>query len=159
MLAKPEQIPAEGNSKPNPLRVLIVEDSEPDALLIVRELRRGGLQPAFERVDTSVSMRAALEAHPWDLIISDYAMPQFGRSISILIPSYRPGDLPELYEMILRGERVDRFETIRIRKDRTPVEVSITFSSIRDAAGRVVGVSTVGRDITDSKREEKERLS
>jgi PAS domain S-box-containing protein len=252
----------------------MVEDSEPDTLLVVRELQHGGFQPAFERVETATAMRSALENHPWDLIISDYSMPEFGgpaalaiarelaldtpfimvsgvlgeelaveimkagahdyvmknnltrlapavsrelraaeerrvrrqheaavmhlasivescddsivgmtlegivvswnagaermyghsasemigRSVSVLIPTYRPGDLPELYEMIKRGERVERFETIRIRKDRTPIDVLVTFSPIKDAEGRVVGASTIGRDITASKREEQERL-
>jgi len=86
------------------------------------------------------------------------AAEMIGRSISTLIPQYRPGDLPELYEMIKRGERVERFETIRVRKDRTPIEISVTLSPIKDATGKVVGVSTVGRDITESKREEQERL-
>ena len=51
--------------------VLIVEDSEDDTLLMVRELQRGGFDPVFERVQTPDSMTAALQAQAWDLIISD----------------------------------------------------------------------------------------
>ncbi|MGH7833942.1 MAG: EAL domain-containing protein [Candidatus Binatia bacterium] len=60
-----------------PIRVLIIEDCEDDALLSVQELRRGGYDPIFERVDTSSDLKAALVREAWDLVISDYAMPRF----------------------------------------------------------------------------------
>jgi PAS domain S-box-containing protein len=61
-----------------PLRVLIVEDSEDDALLLLRELRRGGYEPIHERVDTPEEMRRALaEGGPWDVVLSDWQMPHF----------------------------------------------------------------------------------
>src|ERR687895_511561 len=61
-----------------PLRVLIVEDSEEDALLLLRELRRGGYEPFHERVDTPEAMRQALEERgPWDVVLSDWRMPRF----------------------------------------------------------------------------------
>jgi len=257
-----------------PLRVLIVEDSADDTLLIAAELQRGGLDPVFERVETAASLEAALAVHNWDVIISDYSMPELtgpaalalyrqsgldipfisvsgtvgeetvaemmkagahdyvtksnlarlapavkrelraakerrdrrqaeaisgylasivqscddaiigktlegivvswnagaerlygysaeemiGRSISVLIPSFRPEELPEIFEAIRRGEGVDGLETVRIRKDGKPVEVSLTISPIKDTTGRVVGASTVARDITRRKQEENERL-
>lgn len=61
----------------NKLRVLIAEDSEDDTFLIVRELKRGGYEPAFTRVETEKEMRDALEGQEWDIIISDYKMPRF----------------------------------------------------------------------------------
>jgi signal transduction histidine kinase len=81
-----------------------------------------------------------------------------GRSVSILIPPYRPEELPEINDSIKRGEGVDGLETVRLRKDGTAVEVSLTISPIKDAGGRVVGASTVARDITHRKQEENERL-
>ncbi|MDP9475362.1 MAG: hypothetical protein M3R38_06675 [Actinomycetota bacterium] len=55
-----------------PLRVLMVEDSPDDALLVLRELRRGGFDPEYERVETAEDLRVALsEGRRWDLIISD----------------------------------------------------------------------------------------
>ncbi len=268
-------LPVKNNySMPGPLRVLMVEDSVDDTLLIAEELQRGGLDPVFERVETAAAMQAALEVRNWDLIICDYSMPHFdgpaalaiyqqagvdipfigvsgtvgeetvaemikagahdyvmkhhlarlvpavkrelkaaqeqrdrrpaeavsaylasivescddaiigktldgtvvswnagaeriygysaaemvGRSISRLIPSYRPEELPEIFEIIKQGKGVDGLETVRIRKDGTAVEVSLTISPIKDAGGQVVGASTVARDITRRKQEENERL-
>jgi PAS domain S-box-containing protein len=63
------------------LRVLIVEDSEDDALLLLRELRRVGYEPEYERVDTPEAMEKALaDPGSWDVIFSDYRMPRFGAS-------------------------------------------------------------------------------
>ena len=61
-----------------PLRVLIVEDSEDDALLLLRELKRGGYEPEHERVETPRAMKEALTGSDWDVIVSDYRMPRFG---------------------------------------------------------------------------------
>ncbi|MDQ3639142.1 MAG: response regulator, partial [Actinomycetota bacterium] len=60
-----------------PLRVLIVEDSEDDAMLLLRELRRGGYEPEYERVETPEDMQKALAGSSWDVIFSDYRMPRF----------------------------------------------------------------------------------
>ena len=60
-----------------PLRVLLVEDSEDDALLLLRELRRDGYEPVSRRVETAAGMEAALEEEAWDLVISDHSMPAF----------------------------------------------------------------------------------
>jgi CheY-like chemotaxis protein len=58
------------------LRVLIIDDSADDTILLIRGLSRGGFEPEFERVETPEAMRAALH-QTWDIIISDYAMPHF----------------------------------------------------------------------------------
>src|ERR671913_1812486 len=60
-----------------PLKILLVEDSEDDALLLLRQLRRGGYEPAWERVDTAEAMEAALDERGWDLVVSDHFMPAF----------------------------------------------------------------------------------
>ncbi len=66
-----------------PLKVLLVEDSEDDALLLVRMLRRGGFDPTWERVDTAAAMEAALDGRGWDLVISDHGMPAFNSSAAL----------------------------------------------------------------------------
>ena len=65
------------------LRVLLVEDSEDDALLLLRTLRKGGYDPTWERVDTPQDMEAALDGGPWDLVISDHSMPAFSSSAAL----------------------------------------------------------------------------
>lgn len=69
---------------PTPLRVLLIEDSEDDALLLLRELRRGGYEPKWQRVDTPTALHAAL-AHEWDLITCDYVMPGFSGPAALKI--------------------------------------------------------------------------
>ena len=257
------------------LRVLIVEDSVNDTFFIVRELQRGGFNVEFERVDTAAGMQAALEGQNWDLIISDYAMPQFGgpaalalfrrtgldipfivvsgamgeelavemlkagasnyvmkdrldrllpaveselqavrerrirdqtdasatylaslvqscddciigttaegiiiswnsgaerlygysqteaigQPISLLFPPYRPETWSDTMEKLKQGEAVQRLETVRLRKDGTPVEVSIAVSPIRDKSGSIIGASSIARDISQRRQEENERLA
>jgi PAS domain S-box-containing protein len=256
------------------LRVLIVEDSVEDTFFIVRELQRGGFILSFDRVETGKGMQAALGSQNWDIIISDYSLPQFGglaalalyqqsgldvpfiivsgaigedravemlktgaheyvmkdnlsrlvpavkqeleavqarrirnqteaataylasivqscedaiigktldgtivswnsgaeklygysavemigRSTLALFPSYRPDEFEELMQRVRKGEQVRQLETVRLRKDGRPVEVSVTISPIRDSQGRVIGASSVARDITQRKQEENERL-
>src|SRR5829696_3205894 len=65
------------------LKVLIVEDSEDDALLLLRMLRKGGYDPTWERVDTPQDMEAALDGASWDLVISDHSMPAFSSSAAL----------------------------------------------------------------------------
>lgn len=254
-----------------PLRVLIVEDSEDDALCLIRELRRAQFDPFFELVAARSTMDAALRKQPWDLVLSDHALPGFsslealslvkeiqpgipfivvsgvigeenavalmkagasdfvmkgnvarlapsierelreaenrrnaeevraylaaivessddaiigkslkgtiltwnaaaeamygytaeevkGCSISILSPPYRPDELPDFYEKIKQGERIERFETIRIRKDGKRLDVSMTLSPIKDSRGSVIGISAIERDITERKHEEELRV-
>jgi signal transduction histidine kinase len=67
---------SEGVAK-TPLNVLVAEDSENDAALLVRELRRNGYEANWERVEDAESMRAALGRSPWDIVMSDSSMPHF----------------------------------------------------------------------------------
>jgi PAS domain S-box-containing protein len=76
------------------LRVLVVEDSEDDALLLLRELRKGEYSPIFERVDSADAMEEALKRQEWEIVISDYVMPKFsGLSALRLLREYS-SDLP-----------------------------------------------------------------
>ena len=77
-----------------PLRVLIVEDSEDDALLLVFELRRGDYSPVFKRVETVETMRKALEEETWDLVVSDYVLPGFSGLEALRLVRRSGLDLP-----------------------------------------------------------------
>jgi len=79
---------------PVPLRVLIVEDSEDDALLLVETLRAGGFEPLAQRVDTPGEMRAALDTRLWDLVIADYNLPQFSAPAALQALRETGLDLP-----------------------------------------------------------------
>jgi PAS domain S-box-containing protein len=254
-----------------PIRVLIVEDSEEDTLLIVRELRRT-YDPLFERVATPAAMGRALEKY-WDVIISDFSMPGFdgldalrllqkskldipfiivsgaigeevavhvmkagasdyvmkdkmarlvpaierelreaearlerrraemalahlaaivessddaiigmaldgtvlswnfgaekiygysadeavGHRISLVAPPVSAGEIPQIFDRIKNGERVEGYETIRVKKDGTPIDVSLTISPIKNSSGKITGISAIERDITEQKRVESER--
>lgn len=257
----------------NALRVLIVEDSEDDAILILRELKRGGFNIESKRVENQAAMEAALDSEKWDLIISDYSLPQFGgkealkiyqsrrleipfisvsgamgediavemmragvhdyvtknnftrlnpaverelraaeerrcrrqleearallasiveccdaaiigkslegiirtwnaaaetlygypasevvgKNVSILVPPDRSLELAQILEKIRAGERIERFETVRRRKDGSLVEISLTISPMRDD-GKIMGASSVAHDISRLKEEERERI-
>jgi PAS domain S-box-containing protein len=77
-----------------------------------------------------------------------------GRSITMLIPKERLHEEPEVLARIRRGESIDHYETVRQRKDGSPVDISLTVSPIVDASGRITGASKIARDITDRKRAE-----
>lgn len=251
-----------------PIRVLIVEDVSDDAELLLFELRRGGYAPTWERVETPEEMRTALERHAWDIILSDYTLPQFsaqaaltlaievapdvpfvvvsgtigeevavetmragasdyvlkrsltrlgpavqrelreaanrrerrraeqaayrlaaivqssddavigktldgiitdwnpgaerlygyaaaevvGKHIGVLVPPDREEELAGIMARLKRGERISSLETVRLRKDGSPVHVSLTISPILDTAGRVIGASKTARDITEKRQ-------
>ncbi|MBK5274549.1 MAG: PAS domain S-box protein, partial [Desulfuromonadales bacterium] len=77
-----------------------------------------------------------------------------GKHISILLPPDRPKEMEDILAKIRKGERVEHYETLRVRKDGTSIHVSLTVSPIHDAAGRLIGVSSIKRDISERKRAE-----
>ncbi len=77
-----------------PLRILVVEDSQDDTLLLLRELRRGGYEPTFERVDTPEAMSAALDRQNWDLVVADFSMPRFNALAALELLKKKGLDLP-----------------------------------------------------------------
>jgi hypothetical protein len=78
-----------------------------------------------------------------------------GKTIHMLVPPERANEEPDILARIGRGESVEHFETIRVRKDGTYIDVSTTVSPIRDSSGAIVGVSKVARDISERKRAER----
>ena len=80
----------------NPLRALIVEDSQDDAAMVLRELRRAGYEVVSERVETAEGLNAALDRAEWDVIISDYTMPHFSALNALAVLELHVVHLPSV---------------------------------------------------------------
>ncbi|MGH9591496.1 MAG: PAS domain-containing protein, partial [Bryobacteraceae bacterium] len=81
-----------------------------------------------------------------------------GQHITMLFPAARRPDYRQSLDKIQHQERVERFESVRVRKDGTPIDVSVILSPIRDDGGQLRGVSAIYRDITKDKRAAAELL-
>jgi PAS domain S-box-containing protein/putative nucleotidyltransferase with HDIG domain len=77
-----------------PIRVLIVDDSEDDGVLLVRNLKNGGFNPSYEQVDTAEAMSKALDNQTWDVILCDNSMPTFDASSALELYKDKRLDLP-----------------------------------------------------------------
>jgi PAS domain S-box-containing protein len=77
-----------------------------------------------------------------------------GRHVSFLAPPGQADEVDRILERVRGGEAVHHFETVRIRRDGTPIEVSLTLSPIRDRNGLIIGASTIARDITERRQAE-----
>ncbi|HJR08549.1 MAG TPA: PAS domain S-box protein [Pyrinomonadaceae bacterium] len=77
-----------------------------------------------------------------------------GQPVTMLIPEGLPDEEPRILEQIRRGERVDHYETVRVRKDGTHIDVSLTVSPLKDSNGTIIGASKIARDISERKRAE-----
>ncbi len=86
------------------------------------------------------------------------ALEALGQSVSILIPADRAEEVNQINTKIKRGERMEHYETVRLRKDGSPIYVSLTNSPVREPHGTVTKVSTIARDITKRKQLELEIL-
>ncbi len=86
------------------LQVLIVEDSEADAVLLLEELRRGGYEPMHERVDTAKALSAALDRQTWDVVLADYTMPRFSGTAALMLLKEKGLDLPFIFVSGTIGE-------------------------------------------------------
>jgi PAS domain S-box-containing protein len=77
-----------------------------------------------------------------------------GKPVTILMPPERRDEEPGILARIRRGERIDHYETVRLRKDGCLIDISLTVSPMRDISGRIIGASKIARDISDNKRAE-----
>ena len=77
-----------------------------------------------------------------------------GQPISMIVPSDRQAELKTIMERLVRGERVEHLETMRLKRDGTRIDVSLTVSPIKNAYGEVIGASKIARDIGQRKRAE-----
>src|SRR5687767_7842783 len=80
-----------------------------------------------------------------------------GKSITIIVPPDRLDEEMAVLASLRRGESIDHFETLRIRKDGVIIPISLTVSPMRDLSGRIIGASKIARDISERKRVEDER--
>lgn len=76
------------------IRILVIEDSEDDLHLIIRELEKGGYKVSYLRVESHEAFRSALEQEPWDLVISDYTLPRFGGMAAFRMLQEQGLDIP-----------------------------------------------------------------
>ena len=79
-----------------------------------------------------------------------------GKSITILIPPDHTNEEPAILARLRRGERIEHYETIRVRKDGTLIDISLTVSPIKDEDGNLIGASKIARDISEQKRVRRE---
>ncbi len=94
------------NKAGTPLQVLILEDVEDDAMLVALELRRGGYDVAYERVDTAAGLNEALDRQSWDIIIADYSVPSFSGIDALELVKRRDLDIPFILVSGTIGEDV-----------------------------------------------------
>lgn len=79
-----------------------------------------------------------------------------GQPITLIVPPERTDELPDIFACLQRGEAVKAFETVRVRKDGVRIEVFVQVSPIKTPDGKIIGASTIARDITERKRIEKQ---
>ncbi|HLW48990.1 MAG TPA: PAS domain S-box protein [bacterium] len=80
-----------------------------------------------------------------------------GRPVTMLAPPDHSDEILEIMRRLTAGEVVRHYETVRMKKDGTRFEVSLTISPVKDGSGRIIGASTVARDVTDRKRVERQQ--
>jgi len=86
--------PEDARKEGIPLRVLIIEDSEDDAMLILRQLRKGGYKPVWKRVETADELSEAVDAGQWDIVLSDFNLPDFDGRAALDLLKDKDIDLP-----------------------------------------------------------------
>ncbi len=80
-----------------------------------------------------------------------------GKTVYVLIPPDREKEEPYILRLIASGEKLDHFRTVRCRKDGTLVDISLSVTPIRDADGRVVGATKVARDVSETRRADRQQ--
>lgn len=135
------------------------------AALVLEQLRTGEIRQRLAAIVTSsedaiVSKNLKGEIMTWNngaqRMFGYEASEVIGRPITLLIPEDRYHEEPVILAKIGRGEVIDHFETIRRRKDGSLFDIALTISPIRDSEGTIIGVSKIGRDITERKKNEQE---
>jgi len=92
--------------KEKTIRLLLIEDSEDDSLLVIRQIEKGGYNVYYERVETADKMKSALLEETWDIILSDYAMPHFNGLEALKLIKESGFDIPFIIISGTIGEEV-----------------------------------------------------
>src|ERR1700730_3306983 len=130
-----------------PLRVLILEDSEADAALLVSALRDGGYAPAWERVEPAAALATAVDRQPWDVILAANVMARLTVRDALAVVRGRELDLPAIVLSRQRGEHtaIEAVEAMRagahdylLMQDLSRLVPAIE-RELREAAGRTAG--------------------
>jgi signal transduction histidine kinase len=133
------------------LRVLLIEDSEDDVKILIRELRRSGYDPLFSRVDTREAMAAALDEGEWDIVICDYNMPEFSAPHALALLQDRETDIPFIvvsgaHDYIMKNNLTRLVAAIErelreagLRRQRKDLEKQLLHAQKMEAVGRLAG--------------------
>ncbi len=132
-----EESPRNAKDEPNQGLLASIVDSSDDAII----------SKSLDGVITSWNKSAVR-------LFGYSAEEAIGRRVTLIIPPERLDEETEILEKLRRGERFDHFETVRMRKDGTKFDVSLTISPVKDSLGRVIGASKVARDISERKSKE-----
>ena len=116
-----------------PLRILIVDDSEDDAALIARALHQGGYDAISQIVDSAETMRSALESQDWDVIVSDHAMPRFSAPASLMLAKQLRPFIPFI---IVSGEIDQKLAVSLMRNGAKDYISKLEMSRLAPAIGR-----------------------
>jgi HD-GYP domain-containing protein (c-di-GMP phosphodiesterase class II) len=154
--------------KDKALRVLMIEDSEDDTLFIIRELKKSGYNPVYERVETAAAMKKALKKKPWDIILCEYSLTKFNAPSAIALLREENIDIPVIIvsgtigeeagidcmysgakDYIMKGNmsrlcpaiaRELKYAEIRNRGKRTEVKLQQTLESLKKEVGVTIQV-------------------
>src|SRR6266436_4943128 len=141
-----------------PLRVLLLEDSEDDADLLLLQLRRGGYEPAAQRFDSAEAFRAALERKEWDVVISDYVMPGFGGLEALELFKLSGLDVPFIIVSGHIGEEVAVAALKAGAHDYVMKERLVRLAPAIKRALQEIWIARAHRSANDALRENEERF-
>jgi len=141
---------------PNQLRSYVPESAEPEQKQISAVLRLAAIVESSDDAIVSKDLNGTIQS--WNAgaekIFGYTAESMIGKSIMLLIPPERRFEEREIISRIQRVQRVQHYETVRVRRDGSLINVSLTISPIKNSFGKVIGASKIARDITERKRVE-----
>ena len=132
----------------------VVQDIHERKLAELAKLRLAAIVESSDDAIISKNMQGIITS--WNAgaekVFGYSADEMIGKPIRLMMPAERAGEDRQILDKISRGAKVQNFETVRVRKDGSFVDVSVTISAIQDGTGKIVGASKVARDIAERKR-------